>query len=267
MKIDPTMPSPGEVKLPATTPTEQAEAGVFASVLENEQGTQSPEQIAQFDTLKESFSTWRSELDTTHPLNLPRYEQVMENSDSFLSIVEKAVQEDGYSDPVAFVNGLSPADRDTLTAMHSMVDLDTSKLTQEGALNLLLPFNEAKDIDNDGFVELGNSAGWRFPSPNAPQSVHDAWEKTTEELSPGEAMLATGMFMPSMIRLDEATGEGVEVDRSEANNPYARADFSYSGMVEQRLESLEAFKHYIPAEQYETQKALLTLFGENLASA
>ncbi|WP_309024570.1 hypothetical protein [Pelagicoccus sp. SDUM812002] len=263
--MDPILPTQLNAQSKVTSSEVNAPAGSFESVLEGVEGETSATRVARFSELQESFYDWRSELDTTHPLNLPRYDQVMGSSDAFLGIVEKAVMEDGYSDPLAFVQGLSGVELDTLKAMHSTGDLNPATMTEEGALNLILPFNERQDIDNDGFVEKGHGVGWSFPPVNAPQHVHDAWKETTEGMTAGEKMMAEAALLPSMLRRDNATGEVTQVERSESNNPYARAGFSYVAIVQQRLDSLEAFKHDMSSEQYDFKKDFLTRFRGHLS--
>ncbi len=266
MKVESTLPIGPTTK--TVTPPVQADAsaGAFESVLQGVAWEKTAAQAERFSELQESFFEWRGGLDTTHPFNLPRYEQVVAESDAFLSIVEKAVVEDGYSDPLAFVQSLSSGELATLQAMHSTGELDPTTMSEEGALNLILPFNERQDIDNDGFVEKGHGVGWTFPPVNAPQSVHDAWAKTTEGMTAGEKMMSEAAFLPPMLIRDETTGQVSELERSEANNPYARANFSFSRMVEQRLESIEAFKFDMKPEQYDFQKGFLTKFRDYLAA-
>lgn len=267
MKVESLLPSQVNAQPKVASGEGNAPAGAFEAVLEGVEGEKTAAQAARFSELQDSFYEWRGGLDTTHPLNLPRYEQVMGSSDAFLGIVEKAVVEDGYADPLAFVQGLSLGGLETLKAMHSTGDLDPATMTEEGALNLILPFNERQDIDNDGFVEKGHGVGWTFPPVNAPQSVHDAWEKTTEGMSEGDRLMAQAMFMPVMLRRDEATGRVSELERSESNNVYARADFSYDRMASLRLESIEAFRHMMSEEQYAFQKDFLTRLRESFAEA
>lgn len=250
----------------ATPSLGEGASGSFEAVLDGaDGGAKSAAKAEEFSKLQDSFYEWRGGLDTTHPLNLPRFDDVTAASESFLNIVEKAVGEDGYSDPVGFLNGLSGSELETLRVMHSLADpIVPEGLSEEGAVNLILPFNESRDVDNDGFVETGKAVMWSFPPKNAPQSVHDAWGKTTEGMSFGDKMMAEAMFMPAMIRADE-NGNVTELERSEANNPYARNGFSFQSFVEDRLESVEAFKYHMTGEQYAFQKGALTKFLEELS--
>ena len=105
-----------------------------------------------------------------------------------------------------------------------------------------------------------------FPPPNAPQSVHDAWAATTEDMSTQDRLMAEAMFMPLMAKVDES-GNVSELARTEANNPYANTDFSFSRFTEERLDSIDAFKLQMAPEQYEFQKGALSEFLDELNSA
>lgn len=267
MKIDATLGTQTIPSNPNTaTPVGEPIVSFGDVMTEAGQDAGSTKKAEEFTALRDAFSEWQSGLDTTHPLNLPRYEAVASQADSFLNIVEKAVKEDGYSDPIGFLKGLSGSEMETLRIMHSLAaPIEPGDISEEGALNLLLPMNERKDIDNDGFVDVGKSVSWSFPPPNAPQSVHDAWEKTIEGISMGDKLMASAMFLPSMLRIDDS-GNVSEIERSEANNPYAKKGFSFSAFAQKRLDSLEYFKNQMDGGQYEVQKGALSKFLEELGT-
>ena len=268
MKVDPTINS----QILPSNSTSAAPAGEPTASFDSLMGdlgvdTITAEQAEEISSLRGSFMEWRGDLDTTHPLNLPRYEAVVSETEPFLQIVGKAVIEGAHSDPVAFLKNLSQGELETLRVMHSLADpIEPEGLSREGALNLLLPINKRQDIDNDGFTETGKAVGWSFPPPNAPQSVHDAWATATEGMSMQDRLMAEAMFMPLMVKVDES-GNVSELARSEANNPYAKTDFSFSRFVEERLDSLDAFKLQMDPEQYELQKGALSKFLEELNTA
>ena len=206
MKVDPTnnsqiLPSTSSWTTPAGEPTTS-----FDSLIGNlGREAVTAEKAEEITSLRDSFMEWRDDLNTTHPLNLPRYEAVVSETEPFLQIVENAVIEDAHSDPVAFLKNLSHSELETLTVMHSLADpINPEGLSHEGALNLLLPINKRQDIDNDGFTETAKAVGWSFPPPNAPQSVHDAWATTTKGMSMQDRLMAEAMFMPVMLRADES---------------------------------------------------------------
>jgi len=68
--------------------------------------------------------------------------------------------------------------------------INVSELSQEGAINLLAQPDRTGmvDLNNDGIVEVGVARSISFPPVNAPESVHQAWEKATEGLSEGDKL-------------------------------------------------------------------------------
>ncbi|WP_292950517.1 MULTISPECIES: hypothetical protein [unclassified Neptuniibacter] len=69
--------------------------------------------------------------------------------------------------------------------------IDVNSLSTEGAANLLAQPDHTGmvDINNDGIVEIGKAKMVTFPPINAPDSVHQAWEKATEGMAEGEKMI------------------------------------------------------------------------------
>ncbi|GGE00168.1 hypothetical protein GCM10011390_18700 [Aureimonas endophytica] len=103
---------------------------------------------------------------------------------SYRDIARHAADEGGFENARAFVQSLGTDQLKALQQIHRLADpIDPSTLTEEGALNLLLPKTMARDIDGDGMVSEGSSKGIIFPPGNAPQAVRDAWAKTTEGMN------------------------------------------------------------------------------------
>ena len=69
--------------------------------------------------------------------------------------------------------------------------IEVEQLSQEGAVNLLAQPDKTGmvDINNDGIVEIGVGRMITFPPVNAPASVHQAWDKATENMSEGDKMI------------------------------------------------------------------------------
>lgn len=124
----------------------------------------------------------------------------------FAEIVVDAAQTGGYNDPVAYIQSLPDADIEVLRRVHSLAE--TSGVTNtdvEGAINLLLPRREHVDLNNDGLVKNGAATGFYFPPPNSPQSVKDAWDETTKDMSFAEKMMAEVQFMVASIGANTKT--------------------------------------------------------------
>lgn len=69
--------------------------------------------------------------------------------------------------------------------------IDVNSLSTEGVANLLAQPDKTGmvDLNNDGIVEIGKSTMVTFPPVNAPDSVHQAWDKATEGMAEGDKMI------------------------------------------------------------------------------
>lgn len=69
--------------------------------------------------------------------------------------------------------------------------INVSSLNNEGAINLLAQPDKTGmvDLNNDGLVEIGKAKMITFPPLNAPPSVHEAWDKATENMAEGDKMI------------------------------------------------------------------------------
>ncbi len=217
----------------------------------------------QISRLSDSFNLWKGNY-LQGGIGIDRAHEIAEYSDKFVDIMTKAVNNHGYDNPQGFLNALSKSELKTLQVISGLAEpIKVNELDKEGAINLLLPRNEAKDLNNDGFVMNGKAVTWSFPPPNAPSNVKKVWQESTADMSASEKMLAMTPFMPVLIRMD-SNGNPQEIKLSEYINPYAAKDFSYENFVQDRLEALEYFKNQKPIEQYQREKEFLTIFLASL---
>lgn len=173
-------------------------------------------------------------------------------ADAFEVLIDKAHQAGAYHDPKAFVLGLSSEERATLQQIHNIAEpIAPGRLTQEGALNLLLSPNQRKDIDKDGFVMVGEAKTWVFPPVDAPPEVKAAWDKAVAESDKSELLLQTA-FMPPPFQENVYLGQDVN---------------TYLDLISQRLsgakESLKSDYEW-QKEDRRKQIAFLTRFLEIL---
>jgi hypothetical protein len=49
----------------------------------------------------------------------------------------------------------------------------------KSTLNLLYSPDQSKDINNDGLSDIGLAKMWKYPPPNAPEAVKQAWKEAT----------------------------------------------------------------------------------------
>lgn len=153
-----------------------------------------PWQIPSASALKTAFQTW---LTTASNRLGPEYQERLErHAPAFEQIMHKAESEGGYADPLAFIQKLSGQELNVLQNIHSLAQpIHPGSLTQEGALNLLLPKSQHKDIDKDGYVTVGAAKLWVFPHPDAPPEVQQAWQAALANQEESELVLQ-GYFLP-----------------------------------------------------------------------
>lgn len=185
--------------------------------------------------------------------------EVNECSSGFEKLLAKASAQSGYDDPQAFVKSLSPDELTVLQHIHCLADpIKPDGLSKEGALNLLYSPDMAKDIDNDGFEMVGLAKTWQFPPVNAPESVKQAWQKTTANMSDDDKMLLSGSFLPLSI-------EGV----TPSDAAYISPDADYIKIVQQVLDGAKFGSKFDESWQHETrdrQISMLTSLLSNLSN-
>lgn len=189
----------------------------------------------------------------------------------FGAIVGKAITEEGYVDPKGFLAKLSREELATLQSVHNLADpINVASLTEEGALNLLLPPPAQVDVNADGLTQSGAAMGIRFPNSNTPPEVVDAWETATAGMTWAErGIFEMKMMMPTLLANIEVDANGQYVGQREPGdlgyrNPMAEAGYSYRDAVQSMIDALDFQKEQMPRDQYEGQMAFWRLFGEEL---
>ncbi|MDH5301779.1 MAG: hypothetical protein OEW58_10500 [Gammaproteobacteria bacterium] len=186
---------------------------------------------------------------SAHALDmLRRRELSADERDQFGNILQRAEQQQAQNNPAAFLNSLSQAELKVVQKAHSLAfDIKISTLNNEGAANLLQQPGSEKDFNDDGFVAIGEAYTWRFPPPNAPASVHQAWQEAGGNLSEEDKLTISGRFML------ETTFANVKFDHSgkpigffgpgepEFKNPFSQPGYSYTDSLNKHIEAL-AFK-------------------------
>lgn len=135
-----------------------------------------------FDSIKTAYEKWSHQrrADGADSAYMDRVDAAKQ---TYLSIISKAAAGGGFKDPLAFVKTLTSEELQAIQTTQSLArEIDPSSLSAEGAFNLLLPRNMAQDLDGDGKFMVGLAETVVFPPGNAPQSVRDAWDKTTSSM-------------------------------------------------------------------------------------
>ncbi len=163
----------------------------------------------------------------------------------FGDILSRAEKANAHENPSEFLFSLQPAEMEILRKAHSLAfGINISTLDVEGATNLLYQPGDAKDINNDGFLGVGEGKGFVFPPSNAPDEVKNAWEEATANMSEKDKLLMMGSFMI------EATFANVRYDQKhkpigfygpddlEYINPFAQPGYSYADSLKKHIEAL-----------------------------
>lgn len=169
----------------------------------------------------------------------------------YKAILSKAYREGGYQAPLAFLQNLSPEELKTVQQVQHLADsIQPTGLSEEAALNLLIPPAAQVDSNADGFTSVGRAQTVRFPDSRTPAKVRDAWEEATASLTEGDKL----MYVLQISRIGLIT---------ETENDYptpAVSVDSFEQKANQWLEYLDYFKAQIPLEQYERDHRFWTEF-------
>lgn len=188
-------------------------------------------------------------------------------SQGFGKIISDAYQQGGYADAKSFLKTLSKESMRTIQMVQRLADpIDVQSLSDEGALNLLIPPPAHVDDNRDGISQVGRANMLRFPDSNTPLAVRDAWEISTADLSPQDRMLyqfqVVSQISLSNLHLDDKGQfvRAVEPGDPDWVNPFADPDFSYQDVANGWIEYLDYFKNQIPPERYAKGKAFWNRF-------
>jgi len=191
---------------------------------------------------------------------------------NFATISQKANDEGGYLDPKNFLKALSSEERAILQETQGLADpitpSDIDGLSEEGALNLLLPPGAQRDWNKDGLYSIGKGETFRFPTDSTPEHVRAAWEESTKDLPESEKWLAEGYMLPifagaNMQFSEEGGAIGIhKPDSPQHTDPFKDMDFM--DFVKNRLAWNESHKSLISPEQHERDKAFWSSFKNNL---
>tara|TARA_R110002049_G_scaffold182485_2_gene350363 strand:- start:104281 stop:105273 length:993 start_codon:yes stop_codon:yes gene_type:complete len=177
--------------------------------------------------------------------------------ESFGGILQKAYDANAYVDPKSFLKGLSASELKSVQNTHWLADpINVDSLTEEGALNLLIPSAAQVDLNHDGLTQSGLSYGIRFPDSLTPPDVAAAWEEVTDGMAPMEvALFELRMKLPvltSNIVLD-ADGRFLH-QRSPGDpdfvNPMNAEDYSFIQVTKDWIGHLEYLKNQIEPERF-----------------
>lgn len=247
---------------------------VFSEVLAavGRQGYQSAEAIDEqsplVDQVSESWSNW---FDVELGGRYASVQDSVQLKQPYGDIMVRAYQGGGYSDPKTFLSGLSSEELGVVQKVNALAEpIRVDSLTDEGALNLLIPPPAQVDVNHDGLTQAGVGYGIRFPDSSTPADVVVAWEETTEGMSSWDrAHRELQMVMPVLLAnfvLDDngAYSHHYEPGDPEWTNPMAADDYSYVGVTQTHLDSLDYFRSQMDPLKYEEGVQFWSKFKERL---
>ena len=226
------------------------------------------------DSIKSAWSDWfHSEIPGRYATESAADRQRLEQG--YEAILARAYSEGGYAHPQDFLRGLS---RDELKVVqnvqHLAAPIQIDPLSEEGALNLLLPPAAQVDLNNDGVTQTGVGSGLRFPSSNTPPDVVAAWEQATAGLSPGDRMMyELQMVLPVLLANIHADEHGAFSYRVEPGdprfvNPMADPAYSYVEAAQAQLDHLKfaLSQGTLSPAEYERRTGFWSSFQQALAA-
>ncbi|TWT88721.1 hypothetical protein Mal64_22090 [Pseudobythopirellula maris] len=185
----------------------------------------------------------------------------------FGEILVRAHAEGGYADPKGFLSRLTSDELATVQQVQHLADpIGVDGLSEEGALNLLLPPAAQVDMNHDGLTRSGEAWGIRFPSSTTPADVTAAWDEATAGMDLGERMTyELQMVVDVLFANFELDSEGRYVGHTEPGepgfrNPMAEPGYSYAEKSQRMLEYLDLFKEQMAPERYERDTAFWSNF-------
>ncbi|WP_236621384.1 hypothetical protein [Rhodopirellula sallentina] len=189
----------------------------------------------------------------------------------FAVVIDRAYREGGYADPKSFLNTLSTDELKTVQNVHWLADsIDVNSLTEEGALNLLIPPAAQVDLNRDGLTQSGLAYGIRFPDSTTPKPVADAFDAATAGLSEMDRSLhVLHMKMPVLLANIHLNSDGtfshqVEPGDPDFRNPMLEEGYSYQQAAQEWIDYLDYFKSTMSEHRYESERAFWTDFQSRL---
>ena len=232
---------------------------VFSEVLANfgREGYASAEPVAT-DTpldsqIEQSWTNWyRVE-------QLGRYrgqEDAAALGETYANVMSKAYDEGGYAAPKEFLRGLPPEELKTVQTIHRLADpIQVDSLSEEGALNLLVPPAAQVDLNRDGITQSGAANGIRFPDSTTSPEVTQAWEEATAGMSWGERAIYDGN--------GQITGQREPGDPDWVN-PMADPEYSFVDETKGWIDYLDYFKNQMDPDQYAKDRSFFESLQQKL---
>lgn len=191
----------------------------------------------------------------------------------FGEILARAHSEGGYVDPQSFVKSLSKEELATIQQVHLLArPIGVDELTEEGALNLLLPPAAGVDLNHDGLTQSGIGYRIGFPDSTTPSKVVAAWDEATANLEPGDKMMyELQMKLPLLLANMYVDAQGqyshhYEPGDPEFRNPLLSGGYSFLEATQSQIDNLDFMKHRMEPSLYQKHTNFWNHFQQLLSS-
>jgi hypothetical protein len=274
MNIDPLSVTGTSTLTPRQQRNHQVQ-NVFSAVLEEvgREGYASAEALTDEQPMTEQIVTsWSDWFDGERRDG--RFAQATEAESlkrTYGNILARAYEKGGYAEPQGFLARLSEEELAVVQRVHSLADeIQVESLSDEGAMNLLLPSAAQVDLNHDGLTRSGRAYGIRFPDSSTPPKVVSAWEQVTAGMHWSERInYEIQMLMPLLTAnlVSDESGQFLyarEPGDPDFVNPLASADYSYVQATQDRLDYLNDFRARISSDRYDRDTDFWTSFQQQL---
>jgi len=194
--------------------------------------------------------------------------------ETFGNVLREAYDAGAYVDPVSFLQKLSASDLKAVQSAHWLADpIQVDSLTEEGALNLLIPPAAQVDLNRDGLTQSGAAYGIRFPDSTTPANVATAWDNATADMPIQDRMIyELQMKMPVLLaNIIIAPDCGFSHSRSPGDvdfvNPLAADDYSFIKVTQDWIGHLDYFKNQLDPFRYEKDRSFWSKFQQELQAS
>lgn len=244
---------------------EQQVQSVFAEVLEQagRSGYESATELESNEPLSQQIQTsWDGWYQVERFGRYAGTELTADTATNFGELLNRAYDEGAYVAPQAFLGTLSKDELETVQIVQGLArSIDVNSLTEEGALNLLLPPATQVDLNGDGLTQSGKAYGIRFPDSRTPPAVVEAWNEVTVDMPMSEKMTyELQMKLPVLLANIDIDANGKFVRQRhptdpDFQNPMDDPNYSYVGVTRSQLNYLDAFKAQIDPSRYDRDVA------------
>ncbi|MCC7337282.1 MAG: hypothetical protein IT422_19505 [Pirellulaceae bacterium] len=190
--------------------------------------------------------------------------------ETFGNVLMKAYEQGAYVAPKPFLKGLTEAELKSVKNSHWLAEpINVDSLTEEGALNLLIPPAAQVDLNGDGFTRSGTAYGIKFPDSTTPPEVTRAWDAATADMPEGDRMtyelqMITPNRFANMTVAPDGTVSERDFDDPDWINPLTADGYSFKKVIQDWIDSLDYFKNQMDPARYAKDRRFWSSFQEQL---